>query len=391
MQRLIIVTVLISFLLVGCSPKEEKRENYFIIKGKLKNAANIRFGIDELTPKDLVPVDSIFTDNEGKFAYRSLNIEDAGFYILRINRINSLTLLIEPGEVVSLTGDANNILKTAEIDGSAGSNLMLKLNRKLAQSYNVLDSLADLYRESRYLPEFDNIRQTLNAEYVRIYEGQKNFVQKFIKNNPESLASIIALNQYLGARMLLTMSENFELFESLSNSLSAIYPTNKHVIDLKRQISNFKRRSFQRQQAEEQLALGKKAPEILMNNNFGTPTALSSLSGKFVLIDFWANWCDLCLENNEKLKHIHSLYKKQGFEIYAVSLDRSINEWQQGIDKLKANWIHVSDLQFWNSPVIGLYNIDGLPFNVLIDREGIIIGKNLAPEELEEILSKKLK
>jgi peroxiredoxin len=388
MKRISIIALLIiSFW--GCKQTQDPKDNAFIIKGKLENANSIVFAIDELAPKDLVPFDSILTDAEGNFAYRN-NIEDAGFYIININRANSLTLLIEPGEVIDINGNANNLLNTAEISGSKGSSLMLSLNRKLATSYKILDSLADFYRESRFSPDFDNIRQTMNAEYVNVFESQRDFVKNFIDNNPKSLASIIALNQYLGDRMLLTMSDHFKYFEDLSNSLSNVYPTNKHVIDLKKQISTFKRRRIQLQQAEEQLSIGKKAPEIVMNNLQGQPVSLSSLTGNYVLIDFWAEWCDPCRQNNIKLKEIYKSYKGKGFEIYGISLDRSMNEWTRAIQEDKIDWIQVSDLQFWNSPIVGLYAIDGLPFNLLIDKEGIIIAKGISPKELNEILHEKL-
>ncbi|MFO8066772.1 MAG: TlpA disulfide reductase family protein [Bacteroidales bacterium] len=388
MQRLFLTLILLVFFL-GCKTEKEKEDKDFILKGKLENAENITFSIEELTPQDLIPLDSISTDKNGQFAFRK-EIEEAGFYIISISPGNSITLLIEPGEEIEMSCDADDLLMSCEIKGSEGSELMLKLNRKLTDSYNKLDSLADKYRESRYLPDFEDIREKLNLSYTEIYENQRDFVKSFIEEHQKSLASIIALNQYLGDQILLTMREDFEYFESLSKSLAEAYPSNKHVLDLKKQISNFKRRTKQRELAEEQLQSGKTAPEIVMKNPEDEQIALSSLRGNIVLIDFWAGWCPPCRQNNKDLKDIYNKYNDSGFEIYAVSLDRDRNEWLQGIKEDSLTWIQVSDLRFWNSPVVSLYNVEGIPYNVLIDEEGKIIDKGISTKELNKILDEKL-
>ncbi|MFW5793261.1 MAG: redoxin domain-containing protein [Bacteroidota bacterium] len=389
MQKFVLFLALLSAVFVGCESKKEKKDNHFLLKGKLKNAQNISFSIEELTPQDLIPIDSINTDNDGKFAFKK-DIEEAGFYIIKINRENSVTLLVEPGEEITMNCNADSLLETCNINGSEGSQLMLNLNRQLANSYKLMDSLAILYRESRYSPDFDQITKEINIAYTEIFDKQREFNKTFIEANKKSLASIIALNQYLGDKMLLTMRNNFEYFDELSNSLSSRFPSNRHVLDLKKQISNFKRRSMQRKLAEEQLAIGKKAPEIIMNDPESNPIALSSLRGKVVLIDFWATWCPPCRQTNKELKSIYEEYESKGFEIYGISLDRQLDEWLQGIEEDNITWTQVSDLRFWNSPVVSLYNVEGIPHNVLIDKDGLIIDKGISTNQLEKILDEKL-
>ena len=145
------------------------------------------------------------------------------------------------------------------------------------------------------------------------------------------------------------------------------------------------------------LEKGNKAPEIKLPAIKGDTVSLSSLIGKLVLIDFWGTWCAPCVEEQSELARLYSKYRKtrftngNGFEIYGVSLDSKKTNWENFVTKNKINWIQVSDLKFWRSPVARTYNIQGLPFNVLIDSKGVILAKNLHGTELEKEINKCLR
>jgi thiol-disulfide isomerase/thioredoxin len=145
------------------------------------------------------------------------------------------------------------------------------------------------------------------------------------------------------------------------------------------------------------LKVGETAPEINLPDLKGNTIALSAFKGKVVLIDFWATWCSPCVEEQPQLHKLYEKYNQsifnngKGFEIYGVSLDSKKTDWQAAIKKMKINWVQVSDLKFWSSPVARLYNIEALPFNVLIDGNGVIIAENLHAEELENKLAELLR
>ncbi|MBV8327282.1 MAG: TlpA family protein disulfide reductase [Chryseobacterium sp.] len=143
------------------------------------------------------------------------------------------------------------------------------------------------------------------------------------------------------------------------------------------------------------IEIGKKIPEITMLKADGTPFSSSSLKGKLVLIDFWATWCSPCVEEQPELKNLYEAYSEQvknnAFEILGVSLDRNKESWQKAIDRFAISWIQISDLKFWKSPVAKAYEVDELPFNVIIDGQGTIIAKNLHGTDLREFLKKNLK
>jgi peroxiredoxin len=140
------------------------------------------------------------------------------------------------------------------------------------------------------------------------------------------------------------------------------------------------------------IEIGDKAPEIRLASVKGDTVALSSLKGKIVLIDFWATWCAPCVKEQPELAKLYHNFKNadftkgKGFEIYGVSMDSKKANWEDIMNKYGIDWIQVSDLKFWTSPVAKAYNIQELPFNVLIDGSGIILAKNLHGEELEKEL-----
>lgn len=142
---------------------------------------------------------------------------------------------------------------------------------------------------------------------------------------------------------------------------------------------------------------GNRSPEIKLPTLKGDTVALSSLKGKLVLIDFWGTWCAPCVEEQTELAKLYGKYKQSaftngnGFEIYGVSLDAKKSNWENFITTNKINWIQVSDLKFWRSPVAKTYNIQGLPFNVLIDGNGIILAKNLHGIDLDKGIAKFLR
>jgi len=138
-------------------------------------------------------------------------------------------------------------------------------------------------------------------------------------------------------------------------------------------------------------AEGSLAPDIVLQDPFGKTISLSSLRGKTVLVDFWASWCRPCREESPNLVKAYNKYKIRGFEIFSVSLDDNRDAWQKAINDDKMLWTHVSDLMKWNSSVVNLYNIESIPFTVLIDAEGKIVAKNLRGKALEEKLAEILK
>ena len=135
-------------------------------------------------------------------------------------------------------------------------------------------------------------------------------------------------------------------------------------------------------------AVGTNALDFTQPDTLGTQVSLSSFKGKYVLVDFWASWCGPCRKENPNVVASFNKFKEKNFTVLGVSLDRpgQKDNWISAIHKDNLTWTHVSDLLFWNNAAAKLYRVQGIPFNILVDPQGKIIGRNLRGSDLDSKL-----
>lgn len=226
--------------------------------------------------------------------------------------------------------------------------------------------------ESEYLQEYINFVKSTD---IRTDAGVSAFKQQIEKMTP-SFVGFLAISEFIS----MYGKEHFEFARTVGANYSDVskYP---YAEGLDAQI-NGADPTF--------LAIGSIAPDFTLPNVDGVNVSLSDFRGKYVLVDFWASWCRPCRMENPNVLKAYNQYKEKGFDVLGVSLDRSKDSWVGAIQQDGLVWNHVSDLQFWNSKAAQLYQVKGIPFTLLLDKEGRIIGKNLRGAQLEQKLAEVL-
>ena len=384
-RNISVLLILTALSFFGCSDK-----NGTTISGQLTNTNGEMVYLEELLPNTTFLLDSTIVEASGKFSFKT-RVPEMGFYLLKFgnDRSRVITLLTDSTEELNITGDLNQLLKTYKVEGSEGSAKVADITAfSVGQSMRI-DSLSQIFQRAQGGPEFNTVKTQLDMEFQKMVESARKYTVEFIQNNPQSMACIIALYQRIGRTMVFDQSSEQDLpyFEKVSTTLNGVYPQSKHVQTLQLRVENMKAQIAQekaQQEMEAKLAPGSAAPDITLNNPNGKPVSLASLRGKVVLIGFWASWCRPCRAENPNVVKVYNKYKNKGFEIYAVSLDRTKAAWEKAIQDDNLTWIHVSDLAFWSSPILKVYGVNSIPATVLIDQEGNIIARNLRGELLEK-------
>jgi peroxiredoxin len=206
---------------------------------------------------------------------------------------------------------------------------------------------------------------SLTNQIKGLIEEAKTIEKNFVINNPSSFAVPVILGELMNG---LKATE----VESIINSLTPEVAKTQAIVDIKSKLAAIKR-----------IDIGQKAPDFSMNDSQGNKVSLSSKVGaKLLLVDFWAGWCAPCRKENPNVVKVYQEFHSKGFDILGVSLDQTEAQWKKAIADDNLTWTHVSDLKYWNNEAARLYSVNSIPANFLLDKDGIIIAKNLRGEEL---------
>ena len=371
-------------LLLSC----DSERSTFKVSGKLDKGEGSMIYLKEMTSTEMIPVDSTLIDEAGEFELNGTYPENR-FYAIHTQPESFIYILAGKGDRITIEGDAQALPSTYTVAGSEDSRLIRELtgeqNKVLARIYQ----LNRIFTDSLNSPNLEDIKEGLDSIYDGIYDAHRAYTFAFIEDNLHSQASLMALYQQIGPRQyVLDPEEDFEYFAMVDSSLGILYPESDAVQDLHRQVDELRQKMQFESMTATRLEKGTLAPEIALPNPDGDTILLSSLRGQYVLLDFWASWCAPCRRENPNLVKAYEKYHAKGFEIYQVSLDKTRDAWLRGIREDGLHWIHVSDVKFWQSVVVPVYDIQGIPMSLLLDKQGRIIAQNLKGEMLEQELNK---
>jgi peroxiredoxin len=379
MNRRLLLLIFVLAILPGC------KNSNIEINGKLTDPVSGEYiYLDELKSNDLITVDSVSVSDEGTFVI-TRKIEFPSFYLLRTNESSFLTMLLEPGQILELTAKRDSLNIPESISGSEGTELMVKYNKKLQTTIYQIASLRKDYLKNLRSPQLYEVMAKIDS-IAQIYLDDINlYTKKYIDSNLTSLVSLAALYQQVApGEYIMDSRKDLKYFLRVDSALSIHYPDYELVRSLHEQVSSMGSGIRNQNVISPVFIQGAEVPEIDLPNPEGDTIRLSSTRGNIVLLDFWAAWCSPCRQENPNLVKAYNMYHGKGFQIYQVSLDMTRDAWIKGIqDDNLGDWIHVSDLRYWNSVVVSLYKIEMIPVNYLLDREGHVIASNLRGESLQ--------
>jgi len=376
--------IIVSVLFFSCN---NKSKDQFTINGKIENAKDQKVYLEQLfiDGKKNAVLDSAEIKN-GKFVLTGVAAEE-GLYQIRLEQDNNASYLIindQPEINFSAkigNGSDDNIkdLKVETPGNKALKTLIVGLMEnvaKLEKNAAVLDSLQNAGNDS--LLAIESVKQ------AKLNEGLTSFLNGYVFKSEDPIVTIFAMAN--------APTEDKSVIEKRVEHLTKKFPKHKGAQDIILAYNKFLTEMNKPKPADQQKAVvGNVAPDFTMNDTEGKPVSLSQYKGQYVLVDFWASWCGPCRGENPNVVAAYKKYKNKNFTVLGVSLDEDKDAWMKAIQKDGLNWKNISDLKGWQSAVVPVYGIEGIPYNVLLDPEGKILATELRDKELDAFLSKTLK
>ncbi len=367
-------------LLGGCNSNKEKG---FIVSGTMTNGPASMLYLEEIpmATMERVIVDSVKPGKDGKFELKGGSRESTLYDLRYDQQIDPVAFLINDVPRLSIKVSSG---QNKEYDYTPeGSEASKKLKDFLFYFSHYLTRYLDLEKQIMSPGNTDSMITRLENERISIADSLKTFTIQATRDAKNPALAMFELGYFQTTarypHLKLQGLPNREV-SRIVNNIAAEFPGHAGVEMIKNSLHKLDN------------WVGHMAPEIVLKDVTGKQVTLSSFRGKYVFVDFWASWCPPCRAENPNLVRTWQKYRDKKFDILGVSFDKpgEKEEWIKAIQDDGLTWTHVSDLLYWESPLVPLYRISSLPYNVLVDPNGMVIAESLRGPELEEILAEVL-
>lgn len=380
MKHLLLSAAVAAMMLTACSGNDGMS-----LTGNIKGAENQTIVLEQMGISQTVVCDSVKTDARGGFVLKGGVITEPTFFRATLKDGKTIVFLADSAQHVSVVADnaAADWYESIDFQNSVESNDLQDVISKSVAIQKELNTLT-ANASTMTAPAVAAKR----AELINMVEDYKSYVNQYIFENPRSFVSLYALFQTINnAPVFDVMDSNDQiLYATVATSLNLLYPENARVKHLCEYVLQAK--AIQKQQKQNAELIGQasevNSPDMTMPDKDGNEVTLSSLRGKIVILQFWVSEDKNCRDINRQLAKLYSKYNSKGLEIYQVSFDQSKVMWESALANDKMTWINVCDMQGANSIAARLYNVQRVPANFILSRDGSLIGKDLFGTRLDE-------
>ena len=368
-------TVLAGVLLCGCQSSKVK------ISGRFVGNDASKVYLEQLAPLSPAIIDSATLAEDGGYEFRLKEVAPTPVLYNLIYDGERIPLLLAGGDRVTVSS-VGSVVRNYTVEGSVESDLLRRFYQAFVEGAQQLDLLAARFAE----PDLSEAqRKELASEYTAEYYRIRREQLRFIIENKSSLAAVYALYQRLpGDAYLFNGDSDVVYYRTVAEALEKSYPESPYLQTLLAEITRMDARLNLSSRITES-----KYPDLELMDIYGKKIRLSSLAGKVILLDFWSAELGSSNQLNADLKEIYRKYAEApvGFEVYQVAIDTSKPLWITAVQEQQLPWISVSDLRGRGSAALGLYNVQKLPTNFLIDKNGSIVARDIYGKELEKKLA----
>ncbi len=347
--------VVLLFVLISCQNKNKKINETKLTINYIGEIEGGEVRLQKVSSAYSIELYKSENFNNNKIVF-DISILESTLFRLDILGKESIDLILNNTDVnVNIDNSSSEFKYT--IEGSYDTDVL-----------NNIDKIISTYKyDIRQINQnFIKASQDKNSKLVNELRYDANIskidFEKYLKNylrTVDNSLAVIITSDYLN------IDNNISFWDSTLTKYRDNFSYNSYFKSFEKKVNKIKSVSF-----------GSVAPELILSDTTGKDIALSSLRGKYVLLDFWAGWCGPCRMENPNILKNYLKYKDKGFEIYQVSLDRSRSDWVNAIKKDNLIWYNVSDLKYFQSEAATIYNIDRIPKGFLLDPNGVIIAKD---------------
>ena len=347
--------IVLLFILISCENKNEKINEIKLTVNYIGDIEGGEVRLQKVSSDYSIELYKSENFNNNKIVF-DISILESTLFRLDILGKESIDLILSNTNV-NLNIDNSSSEFKYTVEGSYDTDVLNNV-RKIISTYK--------YDIRQINQKFIKASQEKNSKLVNELRYDANILkidfEKFLKNylrTVDNSLAVIITSDYLD------IDNNISFWDSTLIKYRDNFSYNSYFKSFEKKVNKIK-----------SVSIGSVAPELILSDTTGKDIALSSLRGKYVLLDFWAGWCGPCRMENPNILKNYLKYKDKGFEIYQVSLDRSRSDWVNAIKKDNLIWYNVSDLKYFQSEAASIYNIDRIPKGFLLDPNGVIIAKD---------------